>query len=263
MSHSPKTGELFERLVEVMAVLRGPNGCPWDREQTHRTLTKYMLEEAYEAVEAIEADDESAVIEELGDVLLQVVFHAQIAREQGRYAVDDVIQAIIAKLIERHPHVFGEGDKLSTPAEVLEQWERNKLAKSEKRESIVDGLPEALPALQRAWAVQRKVAQVGFDWEQIGQVFDKAREELNELEQARADAAPDKIHEEFGDLLFSLVNLARYLEVDPEAALRDTIRKFTARFRHVEERVRASGKTLEEATLAEMDAYWDEAKQRA
>lgn len=254
------TGARFERLVAVMAALRAEHGCPWDREQTHRSLVKYLIEETFEAVEAIETDDERGTIEELGDVLLQVVFHGQIGRDEGRYSIDDIVDCITDKLIERHPHVFGDGVRIHSPEEVLRQWETNKAAKAADRESITDGIPAALPALQQAYRVQQRVAQVGFDWDNIGQVFDKVREELAELESAHCAGDTEQTREELGDLFFALVNLARYLKIDPEAALRLTVRKFRQRFRFVEARVRASGKTLEQATLEEMDTYWEQAK---
>lgn len=245
-------------LVDVMATLRGPDGCPWDREQTHRTLGRYMLEEAYEAVEAIGEDDPQRLCEELGDVLLQVVFHAQMAREAGTFDFHDVVQGITEKLIRRHPHIFGEV-KAETPEEVTRNWDAIK--QQEKGEtarpaSTLEGVSTALPALTRAFAIQRKAAKAGFDWETADGPAAKVKEELDEV----LEASPDTQAEEIGDLLFAAVNLARMLKVDPETALTHTTAKFARRFRHIETRAAETGRNLAEMTLDEMDQLWDEAK---
>jgi tetrapyrrole methylase family protein/MazG family protein len=251
--------QAFLRLIHHMARLRAPDGCPWDREQTHSTLKKYMIEEAHEACEAIDSGDDRRICEELGDVLLQVVFHARMAAERGAFSIIDVLEAINRKLVERHPHVFGDVE-LSTPEEVLRNWERTKAAKEKGRSSLLDGIPESLPALLRSRRIQERAAQVGFDWNHIGEVLDKLEEEIHEFRQECAGQDPERIEDELGDLLFAIVNVARYLNTDPEAALHRTTRKFITRFRHIEKRVRGSGRSLEDVSLEEMDRYWEEAK---
>ncbi len=247
----------LDPLVEVMARLRGPDGCPWDREQTHQSLRKYMLEEAYEAVEAIDSGDPDQLCEELGDVLLQVAFHAQVARESGAFDMHDVIEAITAKLVRRHPHVFGDVNA-ETAADVVRNWEAIKQVEKggKEPESILDGISTALPALSRAYQVQKRAAKVGFDWEDIQGPVQKVREELYEILAAR----PDQLEGEIGDLLFSVVNLARMLKVDPEVALTLTTAKFMRRFAYIEQRAREKGKNLSDMSLSEMDGLWDEAK---
>jgi tetrapyrrole methylase family protein/MazG family protein len=249
----------FLRLVDHMARLRAPDGCPWDREQTHSTLKKYMIEEAHEACEAIDRGDDEKICEELGDVLLQVVFHAQMAAERDAFSILQVIESINRKLVERHPHVFGELE-LRTPEEVLENWERMKATREKDRSSILDGIPDSLPALLRSRRIQERAAQVGFDWEHIGQVFDKLEEEIQEFRHECSGRNPERIEDELGDLLFALVNVSRYLNTDPEAALHRTVRKFITRFRHIEQRVQESGRSMDQVTLEEMDRYWEEAK---
>lgn len=246
-------------LVEVMARLRSPEGgCPWDREQTHESLRKYMLEEAYEVVEAIGRGDPEHICEELGDVLLQVAFHAQVARENGTFDLHDVVQVITEKLVRRHPHVFGDVEA-RTSADVTRNWEAIK--RQEKGdtapESLMKGISAALPALSRANDVQKKAAKVGFDWDDIQGPISKVREELDEV----LAASPDQVEGEVGDLLFAVVNLARMLKVDPELALSGTTAKFIRRFQHIERRAAQQGRVLTDMTLAEMDVLWDEAKQ--
>lgn len=222
----------FDQLVAIMAELRSEHGCPWDREQTHLTLTRYLEEEAYEAVEAIEAEDFDRMREELGDVMLQIVFHAQLAREEGRFNADDVCRAINDKMIRRHPHVFGEAGSLETSGEVLQRWEQIKLQEkgASKRESLLDGIPKALPSLLQAERVQGRAAEVGFDWPDLAGALGKVAEELEEVRQA----GPDEAEEEIGDLLFATVSAARKLGVNPETALRRTLKKFSERFRAME-----------------------------
>lgn len=259
MSEPKRAAEKFRELVEIMARLRAPDGCPWDREQTHASLKKYLIEEAYEMLESIDEGDDAALAEECGDVLLQVVFHAQIAAEEGRFAIADVLDAINGKLIRRHPHVFGDRDA-ATADEVLRNWDADKRKEKPERESILDGVPGALPALLRARQLQAKASRVGFDWERVDEVFDKLEEECRELRQARAEGRAETMREELGDMLFALVNVARYLDVDPEEALQQTNRKFIRRFNYIEKRLKARGRAPDESTLEEMDALWDEAK---
>lgn len=248
-------------LVEVMARLRSPEGgCPWDLEQTHESLRKYMLEEAYEVVEAIDGGDPDEICEELGDVLLQVAFHAQVARENGTFDMHDIVQGITEKLIRRHPHVFGDV-AVETADDVTRNWQaikqQEKGAAPEAPVSLMKGISNALPALSRANEVQKKAAKVGFDWDDIEGPVSKVREELAEV----LSASPEQVGGEVGDLLFAVVNLARMLKVDPEVALTGTTAKFVRRFQHIERRAGEQGRILSEMTLAEMDSLWDEAKQ--
>jgi MazG family protein len=251
----------IDQLVDIVAKLRGPGGCPWDREQTHASLRAGLLEEAYEVIDAIAAGDDANLREELGDLLLQSIFHAQIAAEEGRYTFDDVAREISAKLIRRHPHVFGDMH-CADSAEVLQRWDEIKRAeKGACPESALDGISTAFPALMRAAKVQKKAARVGFDWSDAEPVIAKVREELAEIEAAGSDAA--KTEDEVGDLLFSVVNLARKLKIDPEVALHRATEKFSVRFRGVERLARERSIVLEKLTLAELDVLWDEVKAQA
>lgn len=253
----------FAALVGIMAALRAPDGCPWDREQTHATLKKYFVEETYEVLEAIDAEDPDALCEELGDALLQVVFHAQLASEEGVFTIDDVTARIVEKLVRRHPHVFAALE-VADSDEVLRNWERIK--RSEKapdwRESILDGVPRGLPALMQAMEISKRVVKVGFEWGTFADVLAKMDEEIAELKAELNAATPDKnaICDELGDLLFTVVQVARWQKLDPEDALRRMLARFTARFRHIERRGAEQGRALADMTLAEMDALWDEAK---
>ncbi|MBI1390218.1 MAG: nucleoside triphosphate pyrophosphohydrolase [bacterium] len=249
----------FLELVDIMARLRGEGGCPWDREQTHLTLKKYLIEEAYELLESIDDGDDAAMTEECGDVLLQVVFHAQLAAEEGRFDIHDVTASICDKLIRRHPHVFGDRDARDS-SEVLRNWEADKRKEKPERTSILAGVPRGLPALMQAHEIQKKAARVGFDWERIDEVFDKVEEEWREFREARESMAPEKIAEELGDLLFAMVNVARYVEVNAEEALAKTNKKFIRRFQHIERHAARQEKKLEQMTLFEMDELWEEAK---
>lgn len=250
-----------------MDCLLAPEGCPWDRKQSHETLKPYVVEEAYEVCEAIDDGDPAELRAELGDLGLQIIFHAALARRAGNFNVDDVYTAICEKLIRRHPHVFGDVNA-ETADVVLKNWEAIKREERavknapENPPSALDGVPKALPALQRAQRLQGKAARVGFDWKEIGPVFAKVREEVGELEiEVNAGSkSQEKIAGEFGDLLFALVNLARFLNVDPEQALHRTNRKFIDRFQYVEKRLAEKETTSEASTLEEMDALWDEAK---
>lgn len=256
--------EHYKRLVDIMARLRAPDGCPWDREQTHETLKPYLIEEAYEVLDAVDEGEDEDLAEELGDVLLQVVFHAQIASEAGRFDVEDVARAIADKLERRHPHVFGDVEA-DTPERVVTNWEAIKREEKAGGEGetpgLLDGVPRGLPALLRAEQLQIKAARVGFDWEAVAEVTAKAREEVEEFAQTvEGGESQDRVREELGDLLFSIVNVARFVGVSPEDALDRTNRKFLDRFRHIERRLAESGSSPEAATLEEMDALWDEAK---
>jgi MazG family protein len=253
----------IDQLVDIIAKLRSPGGCPWDREQTHASLRAGLIEEAYEVVEAINSGDDANLREELGDLLLQSVFHAQIATEEGRFNFDDVARAISEKLIRRHPHVFG-ADRCADSAEVLRKWDDIKRAEkgAKATASALDGISNGLPALMRAEKVQKKAARVGFDWSEAAPVVAKIREELAEVEVEVAAGASAKIEEEIGDLLFSVVNLARKLKIDGETALQRATDKFATRFRAVEALARERGIALEGQTLAELDLLWDEVKRR-
>ena len=252
----------FDKLVEVMDRLRAEDGCPWDREQTHASLKPFLLEEAYEVLEAIDLQDDEELCSELGDLLLQVVFHAQIAREEDRFCAADVCRAIVDKLVRRHPHVFGDG-RADSPDQVLANWEEIKREERSSRAepaSILDGVPRHLPALLRAQRLQAKAARVGFDWPHIDGPLDKVEEEFAELRQAWNRGDGEEVEEEFGDLLFALVNTGRFLDLCPEDALRRAADKFESRFRAVETVLKEQKKDIDEVTLKEMDRIWDQVK---
>lgn len=243
-----------------MKCLRGPGGCPWDAEQTHQSLTRYLLEETYEVLEAIDSGDPEHLKEELGDLLLQPVFHAAIAEEEGRFTIDDVITALCGKLIRRHPHVFGDMQIADSSAQV-ENWEAIKKAeKGTARPSALSGVPPHLPALLKAQKITEKASRVGFDWNHADQVLEKVMEELQEFEEARASGDRCRMEEELGDLLFAIVNLGRFLTLDPEEALRKTIDRFQKRFRHIEESLQQQARTFSTAGPDELDALWEQAK---
>ena len=253
-------GEGFTRLVEIMARLRAPGGCPWDREQSFDTIKPYLLEETYEVLDAIDARDWDGLAEELGDLMLQSVFFAQMAQEENRFNIADSLEAINSKLVRRHPHVFAEGDA-KTSDDVLKRWDEIKQTEKPRPKGLLAGIPRSLPALVEADKIARKAAGAGFDWDNLSQVLDKMREELDELEEGRASpGSQEAIEGELGDLLFVIVNIARFLKVDPEQALRKTNAKFRKRFEHVERGVEAQGKTLKEAGIQEMERLWQEAK---
>jgi tetrapyrrole methylase family protein/MazG family protein len=255
--------DAMQRLLDIMDKLRDPGGCPWDREQTLRSLTPYLLEEAHEVIEAIEAGDAAHHKEELGDLLFQVVFQARIAREEGKFDFAQVCDAISGKLTRRHPHVFGDVS-VSGSREVVKNWERIKAderrEKGQAEHSAVSGVPVALPALVRAERLTEKAGAVGFDWPDAKSVLAKVREELAELEAEIEKGALDRVEHELGDLLFAVANLGRWVKVHPEEALRATLRRFEARFHYIEEKLRQRGKSPRESDLAEMDALWNEAK---
>src|SRR5689334_19262145 len=257
------TGERFERAVSIMERLRAPGGCPWDREQTFDSIKPYTLEETYEVLQAIDNRDWPELTEELGDFILQAVFYAQMAGEENLFRIEDALDAINSKLVRRHPHVFGE-ESAQSPDDVMQIWGRVKDAEQQKkakpREGLLDGVPRVLPALVEAQQIASKAAGVGFDWENPDQVIEKLHEELAEFDQARRNASQPELEDELGDLLFVLVNLARFVKVDPEQALRRTNAKFRERFGHIERKLAEQGKTLEQATIDEMEALWQEAK---
>jgi tetrapyrrole methylase family protein/MazG family protein len=252
----------FARLTAIMRRLRAPGGCPWDAEQSHESLKRYLLEECYEVIEAIDKNDPEHLKEELGDLMLQPVFHAAIAEEKGEFTMDEVLDTICAKLVLRHPHVFGD-QVVKTADEQVENWERiKKQEKGEERESALSGVPPHLPALLKAQKITEKAARVGFDWEHLDQVFAKVLEELHELEETMAAGDEARMEAELGDLLFAIVNLGRFLRLNPEEALRKTIARFSRRFAHIEDTMHARGVQMKEATLEEMELLWEEAKSR-
>jgi MazG family protein len=259
-------GEKFQQLVALMARLRGPGGCPWDREQTFDTIKPYTLEETYEVLDAIDRRDWKEVAEELGDLMLQVVFYAQMAEEQGLFQISDSLDAINWKLIRRHPHVFGE-EKAQSAGDVKRIWGEIKAAekKDQGKQStgLLGSVPRAMPALVEAQQIASRAAGVGFDWETTEQVIEKLDEELAELAEARRSASPADLENEIGDLLFVLVNLARFVKVDPEQALRRTNAKFRTRFSHMERRLAEQGKKLEGTGITELEELWQEAKRSA
>jgi nucleoside triphosphate diphosphatase len=288
----PTTGERFERAVSIMARLRGPGGCPWDREQTFDSIKPYTLEETYEVLEAIDNRDWDELPGELGDLLLQVLFYAQMAKDQGTFSIDEVLDRLSTKLVDRHPHVFGEV-KAETSAEVLRNWqalkaeEKKKGAGGEKKQlesdSVLAGVSTAIPALMEAYKLSSRAAQVGFDWPNVDGLFEKLQEETAELQQgleefpapgprphgrgvagASGQQVPDALRqhleEEVGDLFFVLVNIARYLSLDPESALRKTNRKFKRRFQWIEQQLRASGRGPQQVSMTELESLWQQAK---
>jgi tetrapyrrole methylase family protein/MazG family protein len=253
-------GNRFSELLTIMKRLRGPGGCPWDAEQTHESLTRYLLEETYEVIEAIDAKSPEHLKEELGDLLLQPVFHAAIAEENGSFTIADIIDTLCDKLIRRHPHVFGDM-RIADSAAQIENWEQiKKLEKGEERKSALSGVPPHLPALLKAQKITEKAARVGFDWEHVDQVMAKVLEELHEFEEAMIAGDSDHMESELGDLLFAIVNLGRFLSINPEEALRKTINRFQKRFSHVEESLHANNRQMKDTPLAEMDRLWEEAK---
>jgi MazG family protein len=295
----PTTGERFERAVSIMARLRAPGGCPWDREQTFDSIKPYTLEETYEVLEAIDNRDWPELAGELGDLLLQVLFYSEMAQEQGTFSIDEVLDRLSTKLVDRHPHVFGEV-KADTPSEVVRNWEALKAQEKKKRleagggktaqestdaQSVLAGISSAMPALLQAHKLSSRAAHVGFDWPNIDGLFEKLREEATELQGVLkefpapgpqphgrgvagsgkpqiSDELRSRLEDEVGDLFFVLVNIARYLSLDPESALKKTNRKFKRRFQWMEERLRAAGRTPEQASMEELESLWQQAKQQ-
>ena len=264
-------GERFERLIEIMATLRGPNGCPWDKQQDFNSLKPMLVEEVYEVLEAVDNGDFDGLAEELGDLLLHVIFHAQLGKEAGQFDINTVIENISEKLVRRHPHVFGS-ESASTPEEVIKNWEAIKAQeKAEKlknrtpeQRSLLEGIPSKLPAIHEAHQISSRAARVGFDWPDIEGIFDKLQEEVRELKDVISSVENEPQHvrleDEIGDMLFVMVNIARYLKIDSESALKRANRKFKARFRYMENELAKQGKSLEETSLEEMEALWQKAK---
>jgi tetrapyrrole methylase family protein / MazG family protein len=266
-------GEWFEKLAAVQARLRAPDGCPWDREQTHASLRTYLIEEAYEVLEALESGDDGKFAEEMGDLLLQIVFHSQIAKEEGRFTVSDVIREVHDKMVRRHPHVFGE-KRAKDSEEVLKNWEQIKKEerisagkknadgeeKEDKPASLLDGVSKALPAALEGLHLTRRAARIGFDWENVEGVLDKMSEESGELREAVNAKDAKRSDEEMGDLLFAAVNLARFLHIDPEIALKKANAKFSSRFRRMEELAAKGGKVLADVPREQMEEFWETAK---
>ena len=250
----------FDRLLDLMRRLRAPGGCPWDAEQTHESLKRYLLEETYEVMEAIDSKSTKMLKEELGDLLLQTVFHTVIAEENGDFTMDDVLQVLCDKLVRRHPHVFS-GLKIDSINDLVVNWENiKKVEKGDERISALSGVPPQLPALLHAQKITEKASRVGFDWDHVDSVFAKVLEELKELEETLITGDQERMEAELGDLLFATVNLGRFLSINPEDALRKTISRFITRFNHVEDSLHAQGRTLQEASLEQMDSLWEEAK---
>lgn len=246
----------FNDLVEIVKILR--NECPWDRKQTHQSIKDNLIEEAYEAVEAIDHEDFEELEKELGDVLLHVVFHSRMAEQTDTFSIKDVIYSIQEKLIRRHPHVFGD-EEADSEEQVAENWESIKMEEGKK--SVLDGIPKQLPALIRAQRMQEKAANVGFDWPEFSQVWDKLEEELHEFKEVLDQGDPEKSREEFGDLLFSLVNAGRFFDLNAEDSLRATNRKFTERFQYIEQQLEQENKSISDTSLQEMDKHWNKAKE--
>lgn len=248
----------IDELVQVMDKLLSPEGCPWDREQTHESLTRYLIEESYEVIEAIDERDMNKLREELGDLLLQVVFHAALAEREKSFTLDDVINTVSQKMINRHPHVFGEMD-LNTSEEVLQVWEGFK--KREGKKTLLEGIPKSLPALLRAYKLQEKAARVGFDWPEVSGAVEKLQEEVSEFLSAAENAEPSQMENEMGDIIFAVVNIARMSGIEPEQALQRSNDKFVRRFAYIESSILGEGRTLDEAGLEKMDKLWEKAKQ--
>jgi tetrapyrrole methylase family protein / MazG family protein len=251
----------IDRLIAIMRLLRSAQGCPWDREQTLVTLKDHLVEESHEVLDAIDGGDRAKLCEELGDLLLQIVFQSQIASEENAFTFDDVAATISSKLIRRHPHVFGD-TKVAGSADVLKNWEaiKRQEKQAEKPRSTLDGIPKSLPALHKAHLVQKRVARVGFDWEHVGGALDKLDEEVREVREAVAGGDRKAIGEEIGDVLFAAVNVSRFFDGNPEEILHQTVGKFTRRFQHIENRLHAMGKSPADCTLQELDRLWGEAK---
>ena len=251
----------LKKLIDIMSSLRGDKGCPWDKEQTRDSLKPFLLEETYEVLEALDEGDSEKIKEELGDLLFQIVFHCQLAREKKEFDISDVIEEISLKMLNRHPHVFGKA-KYKNKEELRKRWDEEKKREGKKRESILEGVPKALPSLLRAHKLQKKAARVGFDWKKTEDVFEKMNEELKEFRKALKNKKQPEIEDELGDIFFMLVNISRFVGVNPEDALRKTISKFISRFRYIEMKAADKKRNLSDMTLDEMDKLWDEAKKK-
>ncbi len=258
-------GNYFQKLLDLMDTLRGPEGCPWDKEQTRETLKPLLVEEAFEVLEALDGSDSAELCEELGDLLFQVIFHSRIAQEKGEFDIHDVCRRTYEKMVHRHPHVFGD-ESFRDSRELLRQWEDIKTAERKSaglpttRESILAGIPERIPALYASYQMSSKAARVGFDWNSIEEIRDKFLEEFQELQDALQGGEEKDIREEVGDLLFAALNIARYLQVDPETALTRANRKFSARFKTMEKHFASQGRALKEISVEEMEAFWQNHK---
>ncbi len=250
----------FKELVKIVEKLRGPEGCPWDREQTRDSLKPFLIEELYELLEVLDENDPEGIKEELGDLLFQIVLHCQLSKEQGIFDINDVIENIARKMVRRHPHVFGNKKELKKSGDILAWWEEHKKKEGKKQESVIDGVPKALPALLRSYKLQIKASRVGFDWENIEDVFKKLDEEIGEFKNALDRKDHNEIEDELGDIFFVLVRISNFVGVNPEDALRKTISKFIQRFMYMEMKASEQGKRLSDMTLAEMDILWNEAK---
>jgi tetrapyrrole methylase family protein/MazG family protein len=261
MIDDKRIGQKFSRLVEILDILRGNEGCPWDKEQTEKTLANYFLEEVYEAIEAIQSQDYLSLAEELGDVMMELVFLTRIAKEKGHFTMGEVLDGINEKMIRRHPHVFG-AKRLKGSTEVWEAWNKQKESEKE-RESIFDGITKSSPALLAAFQMGVRASSYGFDWHQSVDAFQKVKEEVAELEMAIRDRQGEQITDEIGDVLFSLANVSRHLGVNPEMALRKANKKFIRRFRFIEKKLKNEGKELNQASLDEMDRLWEESKKES
>jgi tetrapyrrole methylase family protein/MazG family protein len=251
----------FKDLVNIVARLRGPDGCPWDREQTRETLIPYLEEEFYELIDAFEKGNLDEIREEMGDLLFQIVLQSRLAEEEGKFTIDDVISGIASKMVNRHPHVFGN-EKLETADDVRRRWKKQKEIEGKTHESILDRVPRSMPALLRARKIQLKATKVGFDWDRIDDVFAKLEEEIAELRDAVRKKDSEGVEEEVGDILFVMVRIANFMDVNAENALQGTIRKFIERFKYMESRIAGEGKSFADMTLEEMDVFWNEAKNR-
>ena len=253
----------LSKLIEITETLMGDNGCPWDKVQTRESLKPYLVEETYEVLEALDTNDPEKIKDELGDLLYQILFHSKISSLKGEFDFRDVIDNLSEKMVRRHPHVFNEG-KLSTPDQVVGQWEEIKRKENNKanQKSILDSIPINLPSLIKAQKLQKKTAKEGFDWDQINDVFDKLDEEIKEFKEAVLKKVPADIQSEIGDILFIITNIAKFYKVDAEEALRSTNNKFIKRFQYIEQKLEEKGKTLKDSSLEEMERYWQEAKNR-
>ena len=251
----------FEELVDIVARLRGPDGCPWDREQTRETLKPYLVEEFYELIDALDDGDPEAVKEELGDLLFQIVLQSQLSEEENKFDIHNVVEGISRKMIRRHPHVFGD-HRLDTSADVSEWWQEHKRKEGKTSESVMDGVPRSLPALLRARQLQMQATKVGFDWEKVEDMFEKLEEEIREFKDALGKKNQDEMADELGDILFVLVRIANFVNVNAEDALRRTIRKFVTRFTHIESAASGQRRKLTDMTLEEMEVLWNEAKKK-
>lgn len=249
----------FEELIKIVEKLRGPEGCPWDKEQTRESLKPFLIEELYELLDALDENNSEGIKEELGDMLFQIVLHCQLSKEQGLFDINDVIENITRKMIRRHPHVFGSKN-FKTTKEIMTWWEEHKKKEGKSKESVIEGIPKTLPALLKAQKIQHKASRVGFDWERIEDIFKKLDEEINEFKCALGKKNQNEIEDELGDIFFVLVRISNFVGVNPEDALRKTTGKFIQRFRHIEMKASEQGKKLSDMTLEEMDVLWEEAK---